>query len=249
MVRSIDRGLDVMELVGRAREPMPLPEITARMELPRTTAFNIVRTLVQRGALEAVGSKGYRLGPLVTELAQVRAPARDLITRVRPMLEKLGQGTGETAMLSVLSDDEIVFVDKVESPQAVRYTVQVGTRRPLYCSAHGKVVLATFSDDALQRYLQRVPLAPRTDKTVVDEAQLRRELARIRQQGFAASDGEFIADVYSLSAPVGQRADGTPVAMLSVVGPLARTKPARKGNATLLLACARAAGAECAGLD
>lgn len=249
MVRSIDRGLDVLELVARAREPMALSEITARMQLPRTTAFNIVRTLVRRGALEAAGSRGYRLGALLTDLAQARAPARDLIVRLRPLLEQLAAGTGETAMLSVPSGDEIVFVDKVESPQVVRYTVQVGTRRPLYCSAHGKVVLCTFAEDALQAYLGRVRLTPHTERTIVDAAQLRRELAKIRQQGFAASDGEFIGDVYSLSAPVGRRADGLPLAMLSVVGPVPRARAARKENAALLLGCARVATAACADLD
>ena len=245
MVRSIDRGLDVMTLLATAAGPMALPEITTRLGMPRTTAFNIVRTLAQRGAIELIQDKGYCIGPLVTDLARARAPAKDLISRIRPFLEQVASRTEETALLSVISGDEIVFIDKVESTQAIRYTVDVGTRRPLYCSAHGKVALAAFQDDAVERYLQRTRLTAFTEKTIVDATTLRRMLAKIRRQGFAASDGEFIFDVYSVSAPLLKRRDGMPLGMISAVGPLSRVKPRREAIASLLVERARAASNEC----
>jgi DNA-binding IclR family transcriptional regulator len=245
MVRSINRGLDVMILLARTPEPMTLSEITTRLRMPRTTAFNIVRTLTARGAIELIGTQGYRIGPLAMELARARAPSKDLSARLRPYLEQLASQTGETALLSVVSGDQIVFLNKAESPQAIRYTVEVGTRRPLYCSAHGKVALAAFSEDELDRYLDRTPLTAFTDRTIVDGTRLKRELSKIRRQGFATSDGEFIPDVYSVSAPLLPRDDGMPSGMISVVGPLARVKANRLAIASLLTSCARAASEAC----
>jgi IclR family acetate operon transcriptional repressor len=245
MVRSIDRGFDVMQLLAQSPEPMALAEITSRLRLPRTTAFNIVRTLTKRGAVELIPHRGYHLGPLVTDLARARAPSQELIPRLRPFLEEIAARTGETALLSVVSGDEIVFIDKVESPQAIRYTVQVGTRRPMYCSAHGKVALAALSNDEVEGYLLRTPLTAQTAKTIVDSAALKRELARIQRLGHAMSDGEFILDVFSVSVPLLRRGDGVPLGMISAVGPMPRIKPNRRMIASLLMELASRASDDC----
>lgn len=237
-----------MMFVSQAPEPVALSEITGRMKLPRTTAFNIVRTLTKRGALEWVDDKGYRLGPLVVELAQRRSSSMDLIARVRPFLEDVAARTGETCFLSVPSGDEIVFVDKVESTQAIRYSIQLGTRRPLYCSAHGKVVLASLDDEAFDAYVMRTKLKPITDKTIVERAKLERAVARIRQLGYAVSDGEFIDNVYSISAPLRAAANGLPLGMISAVGPTSRVKPRRQHVVAVLQDCVASANRECADL-
>jgi DNA-binding IclR family transcriptional regulator len=249
MVRSVDRALDVLVLVANEALPVPLPDITRGLDLPRTTAFSLVKTLAERGMLTYVDGKGYQLGPMVSELARAYRPPRNLIELAHRWLEQVSAKTNETAFLAVPGDAHIAFVDKVEPTQAIRYSAQIGTRRPLYCTAHGKLALALRPDAEITRYLASTPLKALTDKTITSVDALRRELARIRRQGFATSDGEFSADAYSLSAPVRAGTDGPLIAMISAVGPTARLRPRRHEIADLMLSVAGQLSAQCGGIE
>jgi DNA-binding IclR family transcriptional regulator len=249
MVRSVDRAIDVMVMVGKSAEPVALPQITRELDLPRTTAFSIVKTLSARGILKFVEGRGYRLGPLMTGLAQHAAPSRSLTGVVHPWLERISRETSETAFLAVPFGDQIVFIDKVEPSQVIRYSAQIGTRRPLYCTAHGKVVLATRSAKELEAYIASTPLEAHTARTIVEPAALRKEMERIRKQGFSVSDGEFNAEAYGISVPVAAGRGGPLIGMISAVGPTPRMKPRRNEVAQLLLGIAASLSAECANVE
>ena len=243
MVRSIERALDVMELVSKTKEPVPLPVITRTLKMPRTTAFSIVKTLARRGLLEQVPDKGFRVGALAVEWSNALHPPRDLTTVAKPLLARIVAQVNETAFLVVPSEDQIVYVDKVEASQAIRFSAHIGTRRPLYCTAHGKVVLASRSDEWIERYLARTKLKRETAKTITDPDVLLREIAKIRRQGYGVSDGEFSVDAYGLSAPIYDAAHEV-AAMLSTTGPTARMKPRKKEIAEFLIQLAAEASRE-----
>jgi len=248
-VRSVDRALDVIALIAGAIEPVSLASITRHLGLPRTTAFSIVKTLANRGMLTLVDGKGYQLGPMVNELVRAYRPPRNLIERAHRWLEEISRKTQETAFLAIPVKNEILFIDKVETSQAIRYSAQVGTRRPLYCTAHGKLALALRDDDEIERYLSTTELVRRTDKTFTDAVVLRKELEKIRRQGFAVSNGEFSVDAYSISAPVTAGSSGRLIAMISAVGPTMRMRPQRREMAEFLVSIAAKLSAECEGLQ
>jgi len=249
MVRSVDRAIDVLVLVGKSTEPVALPQITRELDLPRTTAFSIVRTLSKRRMLEFVDGRGYRLGQQIASLAQHAAGSKSLIGVVHPWLERISRETAETAFLAVPYGDQIVFVDKVEPSQVIRYSAQIGTRRPLYCTAHGKIVLATKSAAELDAYLADTKLEAHSSRTIVDPAALRKEMARIRKQGFAVSDGEFETDAYAISAPLAAGRGGPLLGMVTAVGPTARMKPRKNEVARLMLDIAATLSAECTNVE
>lgn len=249
MVRSVDRAIDVLMLVGKSSEPVALPQITRELDLPRTTAFSIVRTLTERQMLKFVEGRGYRLGSTLATLAQHGGESRSLIAVAHLSLERISRDTGETAFLAVPLGDQILFVDKVESLQAIRYSAQIGTQRALYCTAHGKIALACMSAKELDAYLARTTLRAHTAKTIVDRAQLRKEVERIRKQGFAVSDEEFSTDAYGISVPLAAGTGGPLVGMISAVGPMSRMKPRRREVSQLLLGIAATLSAECAHVE
>jgi DNA-binding IclR family transcriptional regulator len=182
------------------------------------------------------------------ELARSGRPSKDLITIVRPFLEKISNQTRETAFLAVPSGDQIVFIDKVEPMQAIRYSAQIGTRRPLYCTAHGKIALASRSETDLERYIAMTRFEARTDKTIVDPAALRKELAKVRRQGFSISDGEFTQEAYGISVGLVAGSHGELIGMISAVGPTSRMRPQRREFASLLTELARQISVQCAEL-
>jgi DNA-binding IclR family transcriptional regulator len=249
MVRSVDRAIDVLVLVSRSSEPVALPQITRELDLPRTTAFSLVRTLTKRQMLRFVEGRGYRLGPLVGTLAQSTGESKTLIGLVHPVLERISRETAETAFLAVPSGDRIVFLDKVESPHTIRYSAQIGTQRELYCTAHGKLVLACMTEEEFSAYLARTTMQAHSASTIVDPAELRKEIGRIRKRGYSVSNGEYSAEAFGLSAPVFRGLGGPLIGMISAVGPLPRMKPRRQEVAQLLLSIAASLSVECVGVE
>src|SRR3990172_13370283 len=122
---------------------------------------------------------------MALHLAESYLSQMDLRRLVRPALERLSQETGETANLVILDRREALYLDKVESPQSLRIFSRIGRRAPLHCTAVGKVLLAYRSKTTVGTLLGRGPLQRLTKHTITSLGQLKRELEKVRDQGFA----------------------------------------------------------------
>ena len=142
-----------------------------------------------------------------------------------PEMQRLLDVTQESIHLNVLDGHEMIVVDKLDSPHAVAAYTRLGERLPPYASATGKAVLAHLDDDQVESVLPRV-LERYTSTTVTDHRMLRKELERIRSQGYAVNDGERRADVVAVGAAI-LDGDGRPLGGLGVAAPKHRT-PARR---------------------
>jgi IclR family transcriptional regulator, acetate operon repressor len=139
---------------------------------------------------------------------------------VRPTLERLSHVSRETVHLGVLDGFEVVHVDKVDSPEMVGVSSKVGTRAVPHVTALGKALLAAGPDDLIDAYVVHArAIAP--PFRLVDEAALRRDLARARERGYSLDDEESTAGVRCLGVPI-RGADGVPLFSLSITGPSAR---------------------------
>jgi DNA-binding IclR family transcriptional regulator len=225
-VRSVDRAIDALEAMARSPVPLTLAQLAETLEAPKSTTLNIARTLVRRRMLDFDGSsKTYRMGYLLAGLASAMPQGGDLRSLGKPYLERLALDTREVVYLGVLEGDEIVFIEKIESSQPIRYIARVGTRRPLHCTAGGKMCLAMQPDTYIQRYIAQVGLEKYTAHTITTPAALRRNLQEIRRRGYAVSNGEFLEDLTGLSVPIlhpGQAAAGR--CALVVAGPSFRVR-------------------------
>jgi IclR family transcriptional regulator, KDG regulon repressor len=125
---------------------------------------------------------------------------------------------GETGYLGILDRGEVLYVDSVEGPRAMRAAAPTGTRRAVYCTAVGKVLIADFDPADVDRLVGTGAMAVRTDKTITDSAEFRRNLAQVRQDGYALDVSEFEEGLACMAAPIhGQ--DGGVLAAIGLTGP------------------------------
>jgi DNA-binding IclR family transcriptional regulator len=220
--RGAARVLDILEFLADARDDFTLAELSRRLRVPKSSLLALLRTFVERHYLEFEAG-GYRLGPRAGQLGLRAAPERELSAAASPVLRELAERTGESAFLGVLASEarEVVYVDKVESRQRLRYTAELGERRPLHCSAPGLAVLAFLPEAERTRLLATIALRPFTKATLTDRSRLRTRLEEIRRAGVVVNVDEFIMGASGVAAPVLDR-HGAARAACAVIGPTPR---------------------------
>jgi DNA-binding IclR family transcriptional regulator len=215
-VGVLDRSVAILDAVeGGART---LAEVVAVTRLSRTTAHRLLQALERHGFLDRGSGAGYRLGPHLDRLASGAHRAAAWRELAHTALGRLAERTGESAQLYVREGDSRICVDAVDSTSELRTSVPVGARLPLTAGSAGKVFLAWSTPGDRERLLAGAAALTRSTPT---GGKLARELAAIPARGWASSAGEREDGVGSLSVPV-MNAAGTPVAVVSVSGPIGR---------------------------
>lgn len=222
-VPAVDRAARILALLaGGSDGELGVSEISRRLGLNKSTTHAILATLCDHRLVERdARTRRYRPGPALQTLASTPGERASLTALARPALEALLRRWGETAFLAVFADDHVVWVDKAESRLPMGITSPLGRRIPHSAGALGKVFHAWMSEGELRSLLRRRPLRPFTDRTVVDRASYLRELRRVRQEGVAFDDEEYLQGVRAVAAPIfGPRREI--VGALCLVGPSAR---------------------------
>lgn len=219
--RSVARALQVLDVVAvRSREPVRLVDIVAETGLPKTTCHRILGTLTHMGLLRVDDQGRFGPGALLLAMGMNFLSQTDIRSLARPLMEQLAMETQETCHLGVMQFPWVVYLDKVESPLAIRMHSEVGAINPIYCTGLGKAVVA-FSPPEVVDEVCELPLEARTPRTITSPGELRRELAKIRDRGFAIDDVENEAGIRCVGAPILGH-DGNAVAALSLAGPETR---------------------------
>lgn len=238
--QSVDRIFAVLDRVSRDNaKGASLADLARDIGAPKTSLLALLAGMVASGRLTKDDAGFYRLGARMFSLAMRIVGSLNLSSLARPALEGLMQDTGETALLGALapSGDQAMYIDKVETASALRYTVSLGEQRELYSSAIGKVLLAFLPADRQEAYLKSHELRAFTPATITSRSELRAHLAEIRQQGFASTAGERIVGADALAAPV-FGSGGEVIAALVVAGPSERMRAHRARHVERLLAAA-----------
>jgi IclR family transcriptional regulator, acetate operon repressor len=172
MTRVLDRAFDILEALAGAEDTLSLAELHEGLEISPATVHRLLRTMIRRGyADQDPKTRCYDPGPKLLEVA-ARSTANwhlDLRRVALPCLRKLSAETGETSNLVLpYGTDEVVYIEQSRSPRTVSILTQVGYRAPLYCTAAGKAILATFSEKQQENYLERTALEPAMRRTLTD---------------------------------------------------------------------------------
>jgi DNA-binding IclR family transcriptional regulator len=219
-VKSLDRGLDILEHVAAAARPLTFSRLLADLGIPRSSLFHLLNNLQARGFLARdTETDGYRLGSVFGKLARA-APQPSLRDQVSPFLRELSSELNETCGFYVPIGDAVEVVASAISTQALTYTMKVGARAPLYAVSAGKIALADLAPDALKDYLARVVLTPATPLTIRSKARLRQEILTVRASGFAYSHEEFTPGITAIAIAV--RRAGTFVGAVNIAVPSVR---------------------------
>ena len=238
--RALGRALEVLEALARRRDGATLSGLSRRLGSPKSSLLYLVRPMTRLGYLVRGPDGRYRLGPAAFTLAMAALSNRELPEMARPFLEDLAATSGETALLATMAGDApaAVYIDKVESQNTVRYMARIGERRPLYCSAIGKLLLAYLPPAKRQEYLKTTRLKALTPKTPVTRAALRRELDEIRGAGLSVSVDEIAEGAAGIAAPIFDR-HGQVVAGLVLGAPSQRVLAEQPRLAALVIESAR----------
>jgi IclR family acetate operon transcriptional repressor len=223
--RALKRLLGVFEALAKSEEGLKLFELSSILGSPNSSLLNMLRPLVAEGFL-AHNRGRYRLGPSIFRLAGTIRSVWNFSTLVRPYLKELSQRAHESVHLGVLDrvGKVVTYLDAIDSLHQVRYSMPVGTARPLYATAAGLVLLA-FADVTWQEeYLCTTTLEPHTHLTISTLKDLRREIVRIRLARLSVSLGEMFPEAAALAAPI-FGADGTVVAAVAIGAPTERLQP------------------------
>jgi IclR family transcriptional regulator, acetate operon repressor len=214
VVQSLDRALSILDVLRLSDGGLALGDVASRSGLPKSTTHRLLSTLERRGLVARDPDTGtYRLATKTFEPVGA-GPG------VRQVLEGLAALSGETANLGALIGSEVLYVDRADSPHALRWQLGVGSRVPAYCSAMGKAILASLPAGEVSRRLPR-RLKPFTGHTITERRTLLDELALVRRRGFAMDDEEFMDGVRCVAVPIGYGAAGVAHAV-SLAGPAFR---------------------------
>jgi len=218
---TLERGLAILEFFAATGEASAIM-VAEALGLSRSATYRLLDTLRELGYLEiSPASEKFRLGVRAAELGMAALSGIDVVRLAPAHLQRLVKATRETAFLAVVDDDAVVYVYKEEGPQPVTMSSQLGSRRPLHCTALGKAYMSALADDTRYSLISRLDLRKLTPNTITDVAELEAEIALTKERGYAIDNIEVEEGVACFAAPVLDYR-GRPVAAISVAGPADR---------------------------
>jgi DNA-binding IclR family transcriptional regulator len=224
-VRSILRATSILDAF-RDRPSIGVTELAQALDLHKSTVHRLLATLEEAGYVtQDLQNERYSLGLKVFDLARSCLPQQDLRAHALPVMQRLMQKTGETVILGILMDLQVVCIETVVSPRPISIGRLTGMRVHPHVSSMGKAILAHLDPGTTERLIREKGLPRLTARTITSPEAFRRHLDQVRQLGYAVNDEEEDVGLKCLATPIRNRARDV-VAALSVAGPAPRFEKA-----------------------
>jgi DNA-binding IclR family transcriptional regulator len=198
ILKSLTRGMRVIQLLSESSLPVRLIDISKKLESKKSNTSHILKSLMAAGYVNQDSSRRYYLNNKFNNYEQ--SYSIDNVVRLKeklqPILKKLTQKTGECTYLAVKADNKVWYIDKFASSHTLKVDHPIGNLAPLHCTALGKTFLAFENiniDNELTKY---------TDKTITNKKNLLIEISRIRSEGFARDDEEYAEGIRCVARPI-----------------------------------------------
>lgn len=218
---TLEKGLAIAQFVAERGE-VSAAQVVDAFGLSRSATYRLLDRLRAGGHLQDGLAPGcYRLGPRMVAIGLAALNQLDLMHVAPPLIASLALRAGETVNLAVPDGDEMVYVFQQDGPGAVKVTARLGTRRPMNCTSLGKAVLAALPPAECEALLASMTYVRLTPRSLLTPDELRAEVDRTRERGYAVDDLEVEDGVSCVGAAV-LDARGRPVAAISVAGPAER---------------------------
>ncbi len=202
LVKQIANLFDLMEFFVRAKRPLSVREIVDEFAWPRSSAFNIVSTMVERGYLyQPVPRGGYYPTTRWMELARELSDAQPLPESVHELLAELAHRTGETLLLAAPEGSSVVFIDVVESSADIRFIAHVGQRLPIQVAAAGRAILAQYSPPERAAILKRISYQRYEKAQFMTADEVERDLQDSAADGWYVNPGVYAPGVAGIAVP------------------------------------------------
>lgn len=231
----------LLETIAAKDHLYSLQGLVEQTGLPKPTLHRMLQQLEAGGLLQReVDGRHYGMGTRLRRLAESLLLNDSLHGARHSVLRRLVEEVGESCNITALSGSEVIYLDRVETAAPLRFYLHPGSRVPVHCSASGKIFLAQMGAAQRQRLLANGPLDAYTPKTLTDPALIEDEIARVRQDGFAVDNEEFLPGLLCIAALV-PNASGPSNLCVALQAPVMRLDLAKAR--TLLPALQRAAQA------
>src|SRR5258708_17189674 len=202
-IHVIDRAAQVLDCCGFDHQELSVSEIGDKTGLHRSTAHRILMALEYNDLIKQNPSTGkYHLGIKLFKLGHQAVSQLNLREICRPFLSRLMNDTKETIHLAVLDDDQVLYLDKVEGPHALRMPSRVGRHIPTYCTSLGKAMLSCLDDHEVKNIFRDRILRPYTANTVKTLDRLLTDLRVIRRRGYSVDNEEIEIGLRCVAAPI-----------------------------------------------
>lgn len=224
-IQSAERIFQVLETLAQMG-PIGLMDLSNHLELHKSTAHRLLMSLIYMGyARQDEDTQKYMLSYKIVGLSGQLLDKIDILPIAHSYMKQLAEQSQETVHLVQRNDNDIIYIDKVESKvSSIRMVSQIGMIHPMYCSGVGKAILATLSIEEVTKIWNASLIEKKTSKTIVSLEELFKVLEIVRERGYAMDDEEneigvrcIAACIYdyrgkakyafSISAPVSRMAD------------------------------------------
>lgn len=232
MHQPTNRVLKILEQVASHREGQRLSDFSKELGFPKSTILPILQTLCQSRYLTQDDSGRYTAGTALFSLGAAFSGCFPVLKFVREQLNGLVEQLGETCYCGVLEDGQVLYLDKVDSPQPLRMLTSTGRRLPAYATSIGKALLIDKDEQQL-RQLYPQGLEKLTSHTIGDIPMLAKQLQQARLEGYTWEIEESTAHIRCFAVPVYKH--GRVIAAISVAIPLFRYLDREKDSIVELL--------------
>jgi DNA-binding IclR family transcriptional regulator len=221
-INSLGRGLKILFILGQAAEPMRISEISRRLEIDKSTAYRIVSTLREQGFVEQdPETRKYLLAVKVIEVGGLKLRSIKFLPTAKPVIEELMLHTREAVHIAVLVEGEVMYVATEQCSGTYNVNTVVGGRASLHSTAVGKALLAELPEVEIDRLISLKGMTRFTDRTIINLEELRRDLALVRERGWAMDNEETYTAVRCIASVIRDH-QGKALASAGLSGPAQR---------------------------
>lgn len=202
MINSVRKAVRILSLFQVTEPRLSLSEISRRLDMPKSTAHNLLNTLVADGLIEKLDTDHYALGTEIIALTQNVRVNVELRDRAAPILRSLADSCLESVYLTVRDADRVLYIYAIESSQRLQARTAVGERIHMHCTSTGKAVLSALKEDEVDKILDVSGMPGFTHTTITKREALEEELRLTRMRGYSVDNEEHETGTYCLGAPI-----------------------------------------------
>ena len=225
-VKSVVKAFLLMEELDKSGE-MSVGDLSERLQMDKATVHRLLNTIKDAGYIsQNPDNKKYSNSLKLLAMGNRALEKTGVRHIARPFMEELSERTGETINLGLLVGNKIIYVDKIESSSTIKVGLGIGVSVPIYCSGLGKAILAFTPSDEREELINSIVLVKFTARSITNREHFLRELEKIRKNGYAVDDEEYVDGLMCFAAPIFDF-HGNPIASISVSCPKYRYDPDR----------------------
>lgn len=201
-VPAIEKCFSILALLAEEKRPFGCSEIVRTLNLNKSTVFNILHTMNALDILEKGPDGLFKLGTRLFVLGNAAAGESELIQAVHPYLESINRKFKLSAFFGILSDREVIIIDKADQANKIRISSEIGMRIPIFAGVAGKALLSQLSEATIDKILSENTPKQYTSRTIKDKAAYKQEIKNIQKQGIAYDREEYIEGLMAMAVPI-----------------------------------------------